>query len=220
LSDALKAAVSFLLDRKREAPSRAPHQPLDQKLELLLVQRVKDGDDRAFTQLVKANEGFVFDMVFRILGDEAEAEDVAQEVFAAVYRNLVSFKGESRLSTWIFRIAKNHCLNRLKYHSRRAKGRQVALDDVNEQVLSLPGAGPKAPDRALQDREEQRLVEGALERLDEEYRLLITLRDIEGLSYEEIAQMTEQPEGTVKSRLHRARAQLTEAVARLQRRDT
>lgn len=172
------------------------------------------GDARAFARIVRAHEDMVFDLAFRLLGDEAEAEDLAQEVFAAVYRSLSSFKGESRLSTWMFRIVKNHALNRLKYLDRRDRGRQVALDDVSEGVLELPG-GPKLPDRILQEAQERQLMEDALEALDEEHRLLVVLRDIEGLSYEEIAAVTEQPEGTVKSRLHRARAQLADAVARL-----
>src|SRR5438874_563046 len=85
-SDVLKAAVSFLFDRnsRRETGRRVPYRQLDEKLELALVRRVQQGDDRAFAQLVRAHEDFVFDLVFRLLGDEAEAEDVAQEVFSAV----------------------------------------------------------------------------------------------------------------------------------------
>lgn len=218
-SDALKAALGFLVPAKPEeakpAEAHTSRRPIDAQLEMLLVRKVLSGDRRAFTQMVRMYQDFIFDLTFRLLGDESEAEDVAQEVFSAVYRNLATFKGESRLSTWMFRIAKNHCLNRLKYLGRRERGRRVPIDDVPEGVLELPG-GPKAPDRALQDREEQQLVEEALETLDEEHRLLVVLRDVEGMSYEEIAAVTEQPEGTVKSRLHRARAQLAEAVARLQ----
>jgi RNA polymerase sigma-70 factor (ECF subfamily) len=215
-SEVLKSALAFLLpERTDEVRPRQPaRQPLDVKLELMLVRRVQSGDEKAFAQLVRANQDFVYDLTCRLLGDEAEAEDVAQEVFAAVFRSLPSFKGESRLSTWIFRIAKNHCLNRLKYHQRRDRGRQVALDTVPEGVLLLPG-GPAAPDRLLEGREEQRLVEMALEVLDEDHRLLVVMRDIEGMSYEEIAAATEQPEGTVKSRLHRARQRLAEEVGRL-----
>jgi RNA polymerase sigma-70 factor (ECF subfamily) len=184
--------------------------------ERMLLRRLRRGDDRAFAQLVREHQDRVFDLLFRMLGDREEALDLSQEVFVSVHAALGRFRGESRLSTWIYRVAKNHCLNRLKYLQRRQRGRSTEISDVPEGVLeaSLPS---RRPDEAIVEREEKALVQRALGELDEEHRLLLVLRDIEGLPYHEIAQVTELPEGTVKSRLHRARAALAVVVARLEK---
>lgn len=184
--------------------------------ERVLLRRLRRGDERAFAQLVREHQDRVFDLLFRMLGDREEALDVSQEVFVSVCSAVGRFRGESRLSTWIYRVAKNHCLNRLKYLQRRQRGRSTEISDVPEGVLeaNLPS---RRPDEALAEHEVKLLVQRAIGELDEDHRLLLVLRDIEGLSYHEIAEITEQPEGTVKSRLHRARAALAVIVTRLEK---
>lgn len=175
----------------------------------VLLDRARRGDERAFAHLLRLHQNRVYDLLVRMLGDRAEAEDVTQEVFVAFHRALPAFRGDSRVSTWLFRIAKNHCLNRLKYRSRRGEGQHVELD-----ALDRAGAeGPEAPDRALERRRTGARVQAAIATLPEEQRLVVVLRDIEGLSYEEIAAVLEQPEGTVKSRLHRGRLALARMLS-------
>jgi len=175
----------------------------------VLVDRARRGDERAFAHLLRLHQNRVYDLLVRMLGDRAEAEDVAQEVFVAFHRALPAFRGDSRVSTWLFRIAKNHCLNRLKYRGRRGEGQHVELD-----ALDRAGAeGPETPERTLERAQVNERVQAAIAALPEEQRLVLVLRDIEDLSYEEIAAVLEQPEGTVKSRLHRARLALARRLA-------
>lgn len=210
------AATSPILRPPPRLPTRPELDEAQRARESQLCARIRRGDDRAFTELVRMHQDRVFDLLWRMTGDAQEAEDLAQEVFVSVHRNLGTFRGESRLSTWIFRVAKNHCLNRLKYLGRRgADGRNVNLEDAPELADLDEDREERRPDRLLERRQQVRLVQRAMAELSEEHRLLVVLRDVEGLSYEEIVEITEQPEGTVKSRLHRARAHLSEVVARL-----
>lgn len=183
-------------------------------LEKLFLRRLQKGDPRAFRQLVRLHEDRVYSLVLRMLGDAAEAEDVSQEVFVAVHRHLPKFRGDSRLSTWIYRVAKNHCLNRLKYLAhRKANADEAGLERIDASEAGPFVARSERPDRELLGAEERAQVQRALEQLSPEHRLLVVLRDIEGLSYEEISRITELPPGTVKSRIHRARAALAGTLA-------
>ena len=179
--------------------------------ERLLLARLKRRDARAFAELVRLHQDRVFDLCARMLNDREEALDFAQEVFVALHGSLSQFRGESRLSTWIFKVAKNHCLNRLKYLGRRQRGKTDELGDVPEGELAAHQSLP-SPQEALLGKEQQARVQAAIAQLPEEQRLLVILRDIEGLTYDEIVQITDQPEGTVKSRLHRARTALAEIL--------
>lgn len=179
--------------------------------EKLLLRRLKRGDEQAFAELVRQHQDRIFDLVFRMLGDREEALDLSQEIFVSVHASVARFRGDSRLSTWIFRIARNHCLNRLTYLRRREHGRSTELADVPEGELAALDSS-QAADEQLSARETQQLVRRAIAELPDEQRLLVVLRDVEGLPYSEIAAITEQPEGTVKSRLHRARSALADLI--------
>jgi RNA polymerase sigma-70 factor (ECF subfamily) len=185
--------------------------------EARLVARLKKRDEAAFNAFVRVYEQKVFAVVFRMLGNRTEAQDLSQEVFITVFKSIDSFRGDARLSTWLYRVAVNHCKNRLKYLDRRSTRAHGALDDTREGDLTEGGAvggRPPRPDEAAEGTEMERAVRAALAALDEEHRELVVLRDLEGLSYEEIVQITGLPDGTVKSRLHRARAALREAIER------
>jgi RNA polymerase sigma-70 factor, ECF subfamily len=181
-------------------------------LERLLVARLRRGDAKAFRQLVAKHQDRVYSICLRMLGDPQEAEDVAQEVFAAVHRHLPRFRGDCRLSTWTYRVAKNQCLNRLKYLERREAEGGEALARASPSDAAGFVSVPDRPDQALLGAEERAEVQRALTRLSAEHRLIVVLRDIEGLSYEEIGRITDLPPGTVKSRLHRARSCLADAL--------
>ena len=189
------------------------------KEERRLVKRLKARDERAFREFVFAHEKLVFNLVFRMLGNYEEAEDVSQEVFVTVFKAIGSFRGKSRLSTWLYRIAANHAKNRLKYLARRRTDRRQSLDTTSEsEIHRARPQSSDAPESIAIGLELERLVQDALSRLEDDHRLVIVLRDLEHLSYDEISAITGLTMGTVKSRLHRARAALKQTLTRLERR--
>jgi len=189
----------------------------DETEEAKFVARLVARDEAAFNELVVAYERRVFALVFRMIGRREEAEDLAQEVFVQVFKAIDQFRGESKLSTWIFRIAVNLCKNRAKYLSRRRSGEQ---DDVHEMADRMSGDGGKGvtvgdiarPDEMLEGVQLERIVKRAIAEVDADFREVLILRDVEDMSYDEIAQVTGLAEGTVKSRIFRARAQLRALV--------
>jgi RNA polymerase sigma-70 factor, ECF subfamily len=176
----------------------------------LLLSRLCERDEDAFSHIVKLYGDRVFNLVHRFVGNRSEAEDIAQEVFVTVFKSIETFRGDSKLSTWILRIAANHAKNRIKYLARRpgVGANEATEDDVPSSHSRTLQAHMPAPDALMEAAELGTLLEQAISKLDEDQRLLILLRDVEELAYEEICEITGVPEGTVKSRLHRARLTL------------
>lgn len=179
-----------------------------------LIRDFLEGDEKAFTRLVIKYQNKIHNLCFRIMGDRDEAMDMAQEVFLSVHRSLKEFRGDSLFSTWIFRVAVNHCKNRIKYLGRRHYYHSVSLDqprpgegEENELYHEVEDEGPNAFD-LLNSEEIQKLVQEAIASLDPDHRIVIILRDINDLSYEEIAEIVGIKLGTVKSRINRARNDL------------
>ena len=178
-----------------------------------LVALCRRGDPAAFARLVALHESMVFNLAARLLGDGEEARDVAQEVFLQVYRTLGRFEGRSSLKTWIYRIVVNQCHNRRRFWHRRGRDREEALDEG----LAAPdrfggGAWQASPYQQAVAGERARRVQRALLGLRFDQRTVLVLREIEGLSCEEVAGALGIPEGTVKSRLSRAREALRERL--------
>lgn len=187
--------------------------------EALLVRRLQQRDEKAFQEVVRLYQHKVYNLVLRMIGNREEAEDIAQEVFVTVFKSIDGFRGESKLGTWLYRIAANHCKNRMKYLGRRSYKATSEFDEAAERELDQ--AQPSAlrphiegPERMLEGQQLQRLVQEAIALLDEEHRTLIILRDVEELAYQEICTITGLVEGTVKSRLHRARLSIKDYLAR------
>lgn len=178
-----------------------------------LVQQCTAGDEVACTRLVTDYQRMVFQLALHLLGDAQEAMDLSQEVFLRVFRTLPQFRGQSSLRTWIYRIVLNQASNRQRWWRRRFKSHQVALDEHVESHGELPESRSYAmPDRVLQQNETAARVWGALSELPFDQRAAIVLREIDGLSYEEIAESLGIAVGTVKSRLARARLNLRGAL--------
>ena len=179
-----------------------------------LVRRLRQRDEEAFCELVRVYQHKVFNVIFRILGDRAEAEDVAQEVFVAIFKYIDGFRGESKFSTWVYRIATNHARNRLKYLSRRSYRDHQNFEDSHDSVKenSPLSSTIDRPDELLLGKELESVIQEGLATLSEIHRTILVLRDVEHLSYQEIAEIVELPEGTVKSRLFRARVALKEYI--------
>lgn len=188
--------------------------------EQALVARCLAGDAAAFDDLVEMHGAMVYNLAYRQLGDRDEALDLSQEVFLRVYKSLSSFRGESSLKTWIFRIVINLSRNRQKWWRARRRDQTVSLDAPEEHGDASGGAtradrlsdGRKGPEEHAENRDLQRLVSQAMEELSFEHRQILVLRDMEDLSYDEIAAVLGMSEGTVKSRLSRARAQLKQVL--------
>ena len=169
-----------------------------------LVARAQQGDEAAFEQLVLSHQRYAFNLAYRVLGDYAEAEDVTQEAFVRAWRGLPGFRGQARFTTWLYRIVHNLCLNRLP----RLRRELLQVEPL-EDVLSNPDPAP--PDR-FETRERTAFLHTQLDQLPEKYRLVLTLRYLQDLSYAEIAVALGVPMGTVKTHLHRARRLLTEQL--------
>ncbi len=186
------------------------------ELEQSLLRRLRNRDERAFRELIEAHRDRVYNICYRMLGHRHESEDVAQEVFITVFKTIDTFREESKFSTWLYRVAVNHCKNRIKYLARRFDKQKDELDEQASGSNGTPiGAPlPSAPDRALAGAQMEKLLQEAIAALDEEQRTVVILRDVEDLSIEEICEITGLPDGTVKSRLHRARLVLRKRLAK------
>jgi RNA polymerase sigma-70 factor (ECF subfamily) len=178
-----------------------------------LVQQCAAGDEDACTRLVTDHQRMVYQLALHLLGDPQEALDLSQEVFLRVFQVLHQFRGQSTLRTWIYRIVVNHASNRQRWWRRRRRAQQVSLDEQTATHGELAESRNFAqPDRVLEQREVAGQVWGALELLPFDQRAVIVLREIDGLSYEEIALSLGVVVGTVKSRLARARENLRVAL--------
>lgn len=177
-----------------------------------LVKAFQAGDKAAFDKLVLKHKDKLFNLCYWFLGDKQEANDSAQDVFIKIYRSLKKFRLESAFSTWLYRIASNTCKNRLKSLEHRQKKKMVWLDnpgdlDNREHSAKIQAESP-SPMLELEKKERMMLIQKAIGLLPAEQRTVVVLRDIEGLSYEEVTNITGFNLGTVKSRLSRARLEL------------
>ena len=172
-----------------------------------LLARLRTGDGRAFEELVTTYQHRIFGVALRMLGTRAEAEEIAQETFLRAHRALGEFRGEARLGTWLYAIASRLCLNRLASGLRRHE----RSDDLA--LAQAPAEGTDAAG-ALERGELQAALREAVAALPEERRIVVVLRDLEGLSYEEIAEVLGVPLNTVRTRLHRGRLDLKAKLER------
>ena len=169
--------------------------------------RLRAGEAQAFEELVRAYQHRVFGVALRMLGNAAEAEEIAQEVFLRAHRALAEFRGDAKLSTWLYAIASRLCLTRL------GSGERAMIRQGEDSVMLLAhDAG--GPDAMLEQTELEAALHRAIAELPDERRIVVVLRDLEGLSYEEIAAALDLPTGTVRSRLHRARLDLKDKLER------
>ena len=177
----------------------------EQDTDQALVERVQKGDKRAFDLLVRKYQHKVVGVISRYISDWSECQDVAQETFIRAYRAIAAFRGDSQFYTWIYKIATNTAKNHLVSQGRRPPTDDIAIDDA---VLLDGGTRLKdgaTPERELMRQEIEQTVFDAVEQLPEDLKIAITLREVDGLSYEEIAETMNCPIGTVRSRIFRAR---------------
>jgi RNA polymerase sigma-70 factor (ECF subfamily) len=176
--------------------------------EAALVQRCAAGDEPACAELVAEHQRMVVQLAVNLLGDRDEALDLSQEVFLRVFRTIHRFRGQSSLRTWIYRIALNQAANRHRFWRRRHRADQVSLDQHIAAHGDFQSGGESGPDRLLAQKQLAEQLQHALDDLPFDQRSVVVLREIDGLSYEEIAFSLGVAVGTVKSRLTRARQAL------------
>lgn len=177
----------------------------------LLIRRAKRGDEAAFEALIVQQQRRLYNAALRTMRNRDDAGDMLQESILKIYRSLPAFKGECSFGAWAYRITVNTCLDELR---RRKKRQLISLDAVQEEGGFEPEDGTGTPEELAQRRELAAEIERAIASLEPEYRVAVTLRDVEGLSYQEIAEATGTSLGTVKSRISRARMQLQKKLAR------
>lgn len=172
-------------------------------LDLDLIRSVLAGDPAAFGTLVTTYQDRLFQMLVQVTGSRQDAEDIAQETFIQAYQKLAHFAGKSEFYTWLYRIAINRWLSR-----RRRRRVEYSIDDLRERNGVEPASAEARPDGKLERDEQVHLVRAALERLSDDYRTILVLREFEGCDYDTLAEMLDLPPGTVRSRIHRARLEL------------
>ncbi len=177
----------------------------DRESDKVLVERVQRGDKKAFDLLVLKYQHKVANLISRYIRDQAEVFDVTQEAFIKAYRALPNFRGESAFYTWLYRVAINTAKNHLAAQARRPPGEDIEADTAEQMDMGAPLKDMDTPERLALQREIAQTIQKALDDLPQDLRTAITLRELEGLSYEEIAQAMDCPIGTVRSRIFRAR---------------
>jgi RNA polymerase sigma-70 factor, ECF subfamily len=176
-----------------------------QQLDVDLVKRVQRGDSAAFDLLVRKYQHRIVALIGRYISDWSECQDVAQDTFLRAYRALGNFRGDAQFYTWLHRIAVNTAKNHLVAHNRRPPTDDIDVDDATQFESGMRLRDNDTPERELMRQQLEQTVMRAVEGLPEELRQAITLREVDGLSYEEIAQRMDCPIGTVRSRIFRAR---------------
>lgn len=177
------------------------------------------GNTDAFEVLVERHQRKMLNIAYRMMGNYDEACDITQEAFLAAYKSIKKFKAEAKFSTWLYRIIVNYSKNRLKQLRSIAKREGVSIDNFGEikteGALCQSAANNTNPGTQMEQQEKEAQVQKCIKSLDEEYREILVLRDIQGLSYEEIKNILKIPEGTVKSRLSRARNALKDCLVKV-----
>lgn len=171
-----------------------------------LIQEAVRGSQRAFRVIVEANQSFVYAVAFRFVNDSQDAEDITQEVFVRLWRNLHTYKHEVKLTTWLYKIVTNRCLDFLK--SRHAQQRKIMVDADKQHSLT----NHVTPEKEFQQQELSRLIHVAAHELTPKQKAVFILRDLEGLSQEEVSETLNMTTGNVKSNLFYARQKMTEKL--------
>jgi RNA polymerase sigma-70 factor (ECF subfamily) len=206
-------AIGFQFESGFDA-TKAPNTGVNIQEEHDLIARLNAGEEAAYEALIARFEHPIFNLVSRLTNDPGDAPDVVQEVFLKVFRNVHSFRGQSSLKTWIYRIAVNESRNHRRWFGRH-RSQEIALDPTPGDPQGYLGWLPdpaRSPMELAIDRERETLIEVALAEINPNYRAALVLRELEGLSYDEIAEILETSLGTVKSRILRGRAALRERL--------
>jgi RNA polymerase sigma-70 factor (ECF subfamily) len=184
--------------------------------ELNLIAAARDGDQDAYGQLVEIHQDRVFATILRHVRDEHKARDLAQETFIQAYKAIHTYEDRAKFSTWLYRIALNLLTSQHRADVALKRGGNQARASLDQEGMPEPDAVVRGPDEHVAANEIGAIVREAIETLDEEYKSVVILRDLQGLSYEEVAEVLGLAPGTVRSRLHRGREKLREKLKHLE----
>jgi RNA polymerase sigma-70 factor, ECF subfamily len=188
------------------------------KIQKEVVESCKAGDEKAFAEIVLHSQKKVFNIAYRMLGNLEEAKDLSQEVFLSVFESIKDLKEEIKFDAWLTQITLNHCRNRWKYLKRRQYFNTDSLDDPIEtedrSMAKVLADSSDNPEILYEKKSIQQFIQRGLLKLKEDQRELVVLRDLQGFSYEEMGELLGLSEGTIKSKLHRARMDLREILER------
>ena len=187
---------------------------MSDELELQIIEKVRRGDTNAFGYLVEKHQKLVYNLALKMLGNPEDAEDAAQEAFIKAYRSIESFRGDSKFSVWLYKLTNNVCLDMLR--KRREATVSLSVEDENgsdDTEIEIADAR-FSPDDVYEKKEMLEALRKGLSELDEEFRSVLVLREVNGLSYDEIGKVLNLDPGTVKSRIFRARKKLCTILTR------
>lgn len=187
----------------------------DKDAELALIARARAGDGDAYGRLVQANQDRIYASVLRQVRDEHKAMDITQEAFIQAYRAIDTYEDRARFSTWMYRIAMNLITSHYRHERAQKRGGSQTETSLNIEGMPEPGADQRTPDDLVAAGDLGVLVRAAIDELDDEYRDVVVMRDLQDLSYEEIAETLKIAPGTVRSRLHRGREKLRDKLKHL-----
>ena len=187
----------------------------DKDDELALIAKAREGDGDAYGQLVQANQDRIYASVLRQIRDEHKAMDITQEAFIQAYRAIDTYEDRARFSTWMYRIAMNLITSHYRHESAQKRGGSKTETSLQIEGMPEPGADQRTPDDQVAAEDIGVLVRAAIDELEDEYRDVVVMRDLQGLSYEEIAETLDIAPGTVRSRLHRGREKLKDKLKHL-----
>jgi RNA polymerase sigma-70 factor (ECF subfamily) len=187
----------------------------DKEAELALIAAARGGNADAFSRLVVANQDRIYSSVLRQMRDEHKAADITQEAFIQAWRALDSYEDRARFSTWLYRIAMNLMTSHYRHEHAQKRGGDNARASLDVEGMPEPGAEQRTPDDLATAADVGAEVRAAIEELDDEYKQVILMRDLQDMSYEEISELLAIPPGTVRSRLHRGRERLRDKLKHL-----
>lgn len=193
----------------------------DDTSNVLLIKKAKDGDIKAFEELILLNEKMVFNVVLRMINNPEDAKDISQEVFIKVYKSLNNFNEKSAFSTWIYRVAVNTCIDEIR---KRKKVNIISIDEETENgdcaIQKQYADTSETPEERFIQNENKNQILKAVNELSNDHKTMIVLRDLHGLSYNEISEITGNTLGTVKSKIARARLQLKNMLTKKKEQNT
>ncbi len=199
-----KAVSAFMADEADE-----------KKAELAQIAAARAGDADAFSRLVQDNQDRIYSSILRQVRDEHKAADLCQETFVQAWRAIDTYEDRARFSTWLYRIAMNLIASHYRHEHAQKRGGDNSRASLDAEGMPEPGAGERAPDEQVAAEDIGVQVRAAIDELEDEYRQVVLMRDLQDMSYEEIAELLEIPPGTVRSRLHRGRERLKEKLKHL-----
>jgi RNA polymerase sigma-70 factor (ECF subfamily) len=187
----------------------------DQEAELGLIKRSQEGDDAAYGDLVTMHQDRIFAGVVRQVRDEHLALDITQDAFVQAYKAIDTFDSRAKFTTWLYRIAMNLITSHYRHQGAQKRGGDKSKTSLNVEGMPEPGSDERSPDELAEANDTGAQVRAAIDSLEEDYRVVVVLRDLQDMSYEEIAETLDIAAGTVRSRLHRGREKLKEKLAHL-----